>query len=103
MYKRQGQYIGDDSKLMLNLQTVTEELGKECMGKAWVIAVSYTHLELDEMKFRRELWSHQPLTDFWLVGRGIAKKLEQNGMFTMGDVALCSERNEDLLLSLIHI
>ena len=41
--------------------------------------------ELDEMKFRRELWSHQPLTDFWRVGRGIAKKLEQNGMFTMGE------------------
>ena len=56
--------------------------------------------ELDEMKFRRELWSHQPLTDFWRVGRGIAKKLEQNGMFTMGDVALCSERNEDLLYKL---
>ena len=54
--------------------------------------------ELDETKFRRELWSHQPLTDFWRVGRGIAKKLEQNGMFTMGDVALCSERNEDLLI-----
>ena len=52
--------------------------------------------ELDEMKFRRELWSHRPLTDFWRVGRGIAKKLEENGMFTMGDVALCSERNEDL-------
>ena len=43
--------------------------------------------ELDEMKFRRELWSHQPLTDFWRVGRGIAKKLEQNGMFTMGAVS----------------
>lgn len=56
--------------------------------------------ELDEMKFRRELWAHQPLTDFWRVGRGIAKKLEQNGMFTMGDVALCSERNEDLLYKL---
>ena len=56
--------------------------------------------ELDEMKFRRELWVHQPLTDFWRVGRGIAKKLEQNGMFTMGDVALCSERNEDLLYKL---
>ena len=56
--------------------------------------------ELDETKFRRELWSHQPLTDFWRVGPGIAKKLEQNGMFTMGDVALCSERNEDLLYKL---
>ena len=56
--------------------------------------------ELDEMKFRRELWAHQPLTDFWRVGRGIAKKLEQNGMFTMGDVARCSVHNEDLLYQL---
>ena len=56
--------------------------------------------ELDEMKFRRELWTHQPLTDFWRVGRGYAKKLEENGMFTMGDVARCSVRNEDLLYKL---
>ena len=56
--------------------------------------------ELDEMGFRRELWSHQPLTDFWRVGRGDAKKLEQNGMFTMGDVARCSVQNEDLLYQL---
>ena len=56
--------------------------------------------ELDEMGFRRELWSHQPLTDFWRVGRGYAKKLEQNGMFTMGDVARCSIQNEDLLYQL---
>ena len=52
------------------------------------------------MGFRRELWSHQPLTDFWRVGRGYAKKLEQNGMFTMGDVARCSVQNEDLLYQL---
>ncbi|MFR5795704.1 MAG: hypothetical protein ACLUI3_09270 [Christensenellales bacterium] len=52
------------------------------------------------MKVRRELWAHQPITDFWRVGRGIAKKLEQNGMVTMGDVALCSERSEDLLYRL---
>ena len=56
--------------------------------------------ELDEMKFRRELWAHRPLTDFWRVGRGIAQKLEKNGMFTMGDVARCSEWNEDLLYKL---
>ena len=56
--------------------------------------------ELDEMKFRHELWTHQPLTDFWRVGRGYAKKLEENGMFTMGDVARCSVRNEDLLYKL---
>ena len=53
--------------------------------------------ELDEMKFRQELWSHQPLTDFWRVGHGYAKKLEQNGMFTMGDVARCSVHDEDKL------
>lgn len=56
--------------------------------------------EMDEMKFRRELWDHQPITDFWRVGRGIADKLKSKGMFTMGDVALCSERNEDLLYKL---
>ncbi len=56
--------------------------------------------ELDEMKFRRELWDHRPLTDFWRVGRGYAKKLEDHGMFTMGDIALCSEQNEELLYKL---
>jgi len=56
--------------------------------------------ELDEMSYRKTMWAHQPLTDFWRVGRGIAKKLEENGMFTMGDVARCSEENEDLLYKL---
>ena len=56
--------------------------------------------ELDEMSYRKTLWAHQPLTDFWRVGRGIAKKLEENGMFTMGDVARCSVTNEDLLYKL---
>ena len=56
--------------------------------------------ELDEMTYRRTMWSHQPLTDFWRVGRGYAKKLEENGMFTMGDVARMSEVNEDLLYKL---
>lgn len=46
--------------------------------------------ELDEMTYRRSLWTHRPLTDFWRVGRGYAKKLEENGLFTMGDVARCS-------------
>ena len=56
--------------------------------------------ELDEMSYRKTLWAHQPLTDFWRVGRGIAKKLEENGMFTMGDVARCSVHNEDKLYKL---
>ena len=56
--------------------------------------------ELDEMSYRKTMWAHQPLTDFWRVGRGIAKKLEENGMFTMGDVARRSEEDEDLLYKL---
>lgn len=56
--------------------------------------------ELDEMRFRRELWGHRPLTDFWRVGRGYAKKLESHGLFTMGDIARCSLQNEDLLYKL---
>ena len=56
--------------------------------------------ELDEMSYRRELWSHRPITDFWRVGRGYARKLEANGIYTMGDIARCSEVNEDLLYHL---
>lgn len=46
--------------------------------------------ELDEMSYRRLLWDHRPLTDFWRVGRGYAKKLESYGIMTMGDIARCS-------------
>lgn len=56
--------------------------------------------ELDEMKFRRELWAHRPITDFWRVGRGYAKKLAENGMFTMGDIARCSVHDEGRLYRL---
>ncbi len=59
--------------------------------------------ELDEMSYRRQLWDHRPLTDFWRVGRGISQKLEQYGMLTMGDVARCSLHNEDLLYKLFGI
>lgn len=55
---------------------------------------------LDEMTYRRELWSHRPITDFWRVGRGYAKKLETYGIYTMGDVARCSKQNEELLYRL---
>ena len=59
--------------------------------------------ELDEMSYRRQLWSHQPLTDFWRVGRGIAHKLEACGMRTMGDVARQSIDNEALLYKLFGV
>lgn len=53
--------------------------------------------ELNEMSYRHKLWNHKPLTDFWRVGKGYARRLEQAGMYTMGDVALCSEKDEDYL------
>ena len=65
--------------------------------------------ELDEMRYRRLLWNHEPLTDFWRVGRGYAKKLRDNGLYTMGDIARCSLggaedfHNEELLYGLFGI
>ena len=65
--------------------------------------------ELDEMGYRRALWGHTPITDIWRVGPGIAKKLAEHGMYTMGDVARCSlgkpyeYYNEDLLYELFGV
>ena len=65
--------------------------------------------ELDEESYRRLLWSHQPITDFWRVGTGYAKKLAENGIYTMGDVARCSIGgendfyNEELLYRLFGV
>ena len=65
--------------------------------------------ELDEKTYRRILWSHRPIKDFWRVGRGYARKLEEYGLFTMGDVARCSigkitdYYNEELLYKLFGI
>ena len=59
--------------------------------------------ELDEMSYREKLWEHMPLTDFWRIGKGYSTKLEANGMFTMGDVARRSVRDEDLLYKLFGI
>ena len=53
--------------------------------------------ELDERSYREKMWCHRPLTDFWRVGKGYASKLESAGMYTMGDVARMSVKNEDLL------
>lgn len=64
---------------------------------------------LDEMSYRRNLWTHQPITDFWRVGPGYARKLAQAGLYTMGDVARCSigkegeYYNEDLLYKLFGV
>ena len=58
---------------------------------------------LNEEIYKKQLWNHKPLTDFWRVGKGYAKKLEANGMQTMGDVARCSIYNEDKLFKLFGI
>ncbi len=65
--------------------------------------------ELDEMSYRKNLWTHRPLTDFWRIGKGYASKLEENGIYTMGDIARCSlgkeydRLNEDSLYKLFGI
>ena len=65
--------------------------------------------QLDELCYRRLLWGHTPLTDFWRIGRGYTKKLNEYGMYTMGDVARCSigkkdeYYNEDLLYKLFGV
>ena len=58
---------------------------------------------LNQLNYRKMLWDHKPLTDFWRIGKGIAKRLEDNGMHTMGDVALCSIQNEDKLFKLFGV
>lgn len=64
---------------------------------------------LDEKRYRKLLWEHRPLTDFWRIGKGISQKLEKYGIFTMGDIARCSVGkktdfyNEDLLYKLFGV
>ena len=58
---------------------------------------------LDEFGYRKFLWSHKPLTSFWRVGVGYAKKLEEHNLYTMGDIARCSLNNEDLLYKLFGV
>lgn len=58
---------------------------------------------LDEMSYRKLLWNHRPITDFWRVGKGYVKKLEEHRIFTMGDVARTSIQNEELLYRLFGV
>ena len=58
---------------------------------------------LDEMTYRKLLWNHRPITDFWRVGKGYSKKLEEHRIYTMGDIARVSIQNEELLYKLFGI
>lgn len=59
--------------------------------------------ELDEMSYRQKLWDHQPLTSFWRFGKGTARKLEEYGIYTMGQIARCSLEHEDFLYRLFGV
>lgn len=59
--------------------------------------------DLDVMKYRKLLWSHEPINDFWRIGQGYARQLNKKGIFTMGDVARCSLDSEDFLYKLFGV
>jgi len=61
--------------------------------------------ELDEFSYRRRLWGHRPLTDFWRIGHGYASRLEAHGLLTMGDIARCSlePAGEDALYKMFGV
>lgn len=86
-------------KIAMDVEAKHIQPDKKGMRIAW----------LDERSYREKLWNHRPITDFWRVGSGYAKKLAENGMFTMGDVARCSVGkqgefyNEDFLYKLFGI
>ena len=78
---------------------------KRVQPDAWGVRIA----QLNELSYRRKLWDHRPITDFWRVGRGYARKLARYGLHTMGEIALCSlggprdYRNEDLLYRLFGV
>lgn len=77
------------------MDIVAKHIDVDCNG----VRISY----LNEDRYRKLLWSHKPLTDFWRVGKGYSKKLEEHNMYTMGDIARCSINNQDLLYRLFGV
>ena len=91
-------HINIEYKLaLLNTKAYRENKGRDTSDLDEEIA------ELNEEIYRRTLWNHIPLTDFWRVGSGYSKKLEKNNLYTMGDIARCSINNEELLYKLFGI
>lgn len=76
-------------------------VAKKCPADSFGVRIA----ELNEQTYRRLLWNHQPLTSFWRIGKGYAKKLEAHGMYTMGDVARMSlsKSGEHLLYQLFGV
>ena len=93
--------------------TATAGIGTNMYLAKIAMDISAKHMEaneygvrlayLDEQKYKETLWDHQPLTDFWSVGRGTVKRLNENGMYTMGDIARMSLENEDKLFRMFGV
>ena len=93
--------------------TATAGIGTNMFLAKIAMDISAKHMEaneygvrlayLDEQKYKETLWDHQPLTDFWSVGRGTVKRLNENGMYTMGDIARMSLENEDKLFRMFGV
>ena len=103
-------FMLSDSICEFNGRQVRTEVAMDIMAKHVAPDEDGVRIaELDEMSYRRQLWEHRPLTDFWRVGRGYAKKLEAIGIYTMGDIAKCSIGrpneycNEELLYQMFGI
>ncbi|MBR4830141.1 MAG: DNA methylase [Bacilli bacterium] len=93
--------------------TATAGIGTNMYLAKIAMDISAKHMEaneygvriayLDEQKYKETLWDHLPLTDFWSFGRGTVKKLNDNGMYTMGDLARMSLENENKLFKLFGV
>ena len=98
----QAEYVAEIKLRHLNREYILKRTAE-------IEALEKEIAELDEMSYRRLLWNHRPITDFWRVGRGYSKKLEKIGLYTMGDIARCSigkptdYYNEELLYKLFGI
>ena len=91
------------SKIIKDVYDTTGITATAGIGTNMYLAKVCRIAEIDEMSYRKLLWNHKPLTSFWRVGKGIADKLEKNGLYTMGDVARCSLNNENLLYKLFGV
>lgn len=84
---------------MFLAKVAMDVVAKHCLPNEFGVRIA----QLDEMSFRKTLWNHRPLTDFWRIGKGIAKKLEDHNMYTLGDIARCAIDNENLLYRLFGV
>ena len=100
-YEQESNESLADKYALIYYTTKDEFINKSRVGKIdhakLNLELEQTRERIREMSYRQKLWEHKPLTDFWRVGKGYARRLESAGLQTMGDIALCSEHDEDYL------